>query len=354
VLILLSFYGFFADALTVTDEGELNPLGFIILLLLAGCAIALYKTRIYLINMICFGALSIIYLIRMIVLEAGLIGYLNIDMVIDLDSFKVVYRTHFIALFIITAVLTIKYLREYKTEKILSIINRLKDAKILTLDEMNSIVLSGMYEKRKGIFLIIGIVSCFFIVLSNIFSSHPFDGDRILSILSFLCMGLFLYAIHSNIKNGKPIMQLNRCFNIALCAFIIQLCSLIIFSEIQFLSQFIILVVVNIGLCFSFNKIRSGFKGKLGNVQLKISIIFSMVCLCVSLALSIFYDYTSLIYCGFPKSSIANYFFRFMFLTEITETILMAAILLVLSNMLRNLKAFAVNTEALEEIPLVM
>lgn len=107
ILIICSFYGVFADSLTITNEGDLSPFGIVLLFLLAGCGIALYKTHVYLINIICYGALSIIYLIRLINLQEVLIK--EFGWYIDFDAFKILYWAYFIVLSVLTITLAIKY-----------------------------------------------------------------------------------------------------------------------------------------------------------------------------------------------------------------------------------------------------
>lgn len=354
-LSILSFYGIFADSVTISAEGELSPFGFVVLVLLAVCAIVIYKTRVYFISIICFVALSIIYSVRLINLQQVLMK--EFGGLIDFDSFKTLYWTYLIVLSVFSIILVIKYLRDYKSEMILSIINRLKDNKPITSDDMNNIAASGIHERRKGFSLIIGIVGCIIYIFSIIFLPYPLDIGRILSILSFSCIGLFLYALYSNIKNRKPVMQLNQCFNIALCAFIIQLCSSIMSRGSGSISKLITLVIFDIGLCFGFYKIHSGFKGKLGSVHLKIYIVFSMICLCTSLALGIFYNCTSFSNFGIPLSSLADYYFRFVLLPATTSIIVNIVLLLLLNAMLRNLKVLVIRKQTDKkslEVPIVM
>jgi hypothetical protein len=365
VLILLSFYGFFADALTITDEGGLNPAGFIILLLLAGCAIAIYKTRVYLINIICFGALSVIYLVRIINLQVVLVE--SFGRFIDFDSYKTVYWIYFIALSILTAALVRKY---RLVEKIKNFISHFKYTRIITLDEMNSIVLSALHEKRQGLFLIIGLVCCSYIVLSNLIKINLYV---ILRLIPYIGIGVFLYALHSNIGRIQPFARLNKDFNIALCTFIIQICSNLIYMiTLKFWRFFnsyfmliLIIIVVNIGLSFCFYKICRGFKGKQNTTQLKISIYFSMAFLCTNLVLDMFkqyyiyrlntgmHYYSDLLDPFWIRSFISNLPPTFI-ITKAAEYIVMVILVLFFRNMLRNLNVLTNNTNESEERSMVM
>jgi hypothetical protein len=56
----------------------------------------------------------------------------------------------------------------------------------------------------------------------------------------------------------------------------------------------IALVLVNIGLCICFYKICCGFNGRQNAVRLKTNLFFSIVCLCIELAIDI-YTFSSIV-----------------------------------------------------------
>jgi hypothetical protein len=249
---------------------------------------------------------------------------------------------------------------------------------------MNNIVLTGMHKKRNRFLLITGIVISFVGILSDIFLIRSFISSEgwhydyfhlrelrisriasffdmgimeyhIISILYFLCLGVFLYAIHSNRKNGKPLMQLSRSFNIAFCAFAFQFCLSILYilydnydDKIKAVS--FLVIVVNTGLFFSFYIIRSGFQSKLGCKQLNCLLIFSMICLWSSLAIGVFNIYT--VYKEIDISSNGwSAINKVGILKDAMEVIPAIILLLLFNNMKKNLEALDVNVKELEDKP---